>query len=161
MSISDRIAILNQGRLEQVGSPLDIYFRPESTFIADFIGQGTFLNGEVVSTAKFLRVALDDGEEVEAVPSNPSYQPQAGDKVLIAIRPESFIIGDKEKGNTFQCEVYHVAFLGNTRRIMARRNGERFIIEADPHTTYEEGDKLTVGVEPEQTLAILVTASTA
>ncbi|MFQ5950762.1 MAG: ABC transporter ATP-binding protein [Candidatus Geothermarchaeales archaeon] len=154
MSISDRIAILNEGRLEQLGSPVDIYFRPESSFIADFIGQGTFLQGQVVSRATYLRVALDDGEEIEAVPSNPSYEPQPGDKVLIAIRPESFAIGDGGKGNAFRCEVYHVAFLGKTRRILARRDGQKFVIEADPHSAYREGERIRVRVDPEQTLAI-------
>ncbi len=158
MSISDRIGIMNQGRLEQVGSPVDIYYRPETPFIADFIGQGTFLQGEVISRAKYLKVALDDGEEVQAVPSNPSYKPQPGDKVLIAIRPESFAIGDKGKGNTFRCKVYHTSFLGKTRMILARHNGQKFVIETHPHSTYKDGDTITIAVDPDQTLAILTSA---
>lgn len=62
MSISDRVAVMNQGRILQVGTPQDIYFRPKNVFVATFIGKSTLLQGKVVKRDADM-VVVDVGGE--------------------------------------------------------------------------------------------------
>lgn len=155
MSISDRIAIMQTGKVMQIGSPMDIYLRPQNPFVADFIGQGTFLKGKVKDAGAIMRIELDAGGVVKAVPSDPTNPPRDGDAVLLAIRPESFVVGN-HGDNAFECEVYHVSFLGKNQRIMARMKGITLIIEAHPEASVRVGERMTVWSEAEKTLAIRV-----
>ncbi len=153
MSISDRIAVMHRGRVMQIGSPMDIYFRPQNSFVADFIGQATFLKGKAVIVDKIISVQLDIGGFVEAVPSDPANPPQQGDEVLVAIRPENFNT-QKQGKNEFNCEVVHVAFLGRSQRVVARMNGTMIIAETPPEIEFHGGEKVTFWSETEKTLAI-------
>ncbi|RLG60002.1 ABC transporter ATP-binding protein [Candidatus Geothermarchaeota archaeon] len=154
MSISDRIAIMNNGRIEQIGTPMEIYFRPKNDFVADFIGQGTFMRGEVIEIGRWLKVELENGKIIHAIPSDPTNPPKIGDKVLITIRPESFKIGRIEGFNVFKCKIDTVFFLGKFKRLRAESENYSFLIEVDPTMRVEAGDEITVSVSPDKTLAI-------
>lgn len=157
MSISDRIAVMDIGVIKQIGNPEEIYFRPKDPFVADFIGQGTFIRGEVqeIINDKYLSVELENGlGKVKAKPSDLTNKPKLGEKVLITIRPESFERGYKDGKNNFVVNVYHVAFLGDRRRVQAETNGVKFIIELEPDEIVGVGEDLKVYVDPESTLAI-------
>ncbi|WP_206996970.1 ABC transporter ATP-binding protein [Trinickia mobilis] len=87
LSLSDRIAIMRDGRLQQVGSPKELYDAPRSRFVADFLGRSNFLDADVVET-------LDDGFIYQChgrafVQRHTGAMPKAGDKALIALRPEN------------------------------------------------------------------------
>lgn len=86
ITMSDRIAVMNDGRIEQVGEPLEIYERPYNRFVADFIGETNFIPGEVVQngTAE-TTVGLGDGVQIQARAANDV---DAGREVTVAIRPE-------------------------------------------------------------------------
>jgi spermidine/putrescine ABC transporter ATP-binding subunit len=156
MSISDRIAIMQRGKVMQVGSSKDIYFRPENSFVADFIGQGTFFKGKVTGQNHFLSVTLEGGRIVKAVPSDPADRPKTGEDVLVAIRPENFQIGGKAE-NKFECVIYHISFLGKTQRVQGKMGDLTLILEADPDIPLEVGERVEVSAEPEHTLAIKLT----
>ncbi|RLG47111.1 MAG: ABC transporter ATP-binding protein, partial [Thermoproteota archaeon] len=96
MSISDRIAIMNQGKIMQIGTPREIYENPKNEFVARFIGQATFFKGEVVGEENgFLLVEVSGYDKrVKARPSDPTNSPKPGDKVLLLIRPENFVVGE-------------------------------------------------------------------
>jgi spermidine/putrescine ABC transporter ATP-binding subunit len=156
MSISDRIAIMQRGKIMQVGTPKSIYFKPENPFVADFIGQGTFFKGKVTGQNHFLNVTIENGTVVKAVPSDPSIPPNLGDEVLVAIRPENFQIGGKAE-NRFDCTIYHISFLGKTQRVQGKMGDLTVILEADPDLPLEVDKRVLVCAEPEHTLAIRVT----
>jgi ABC-type Fe3+/spermidine/putrescine transport system ATPase subunit len=156
MSISDRIAIMQRGKVMQVGTPKEIYFKPENPFVADFIGQGTFFKGKVTGQDHFLSVTIEDGKIVKAVPSDPADPPKFGDEVLVAIRPENFQIGGKAE-NRFECGIYHISFLGKTQRVQGRMGNQTLILEADPNIPLEVDKQVEVSAEPEHTLAIKLT----
>lgn len=156
MSISDRIAIMRQGKVMQIGSPKDIYFKPENPFVADFIGQGTFFKGKVTGQDYFLSVTLENGTIVKAVPSDPSMPPKTGDEVLVAIRPENFQLNGKAE-NKFECTIYHISFLGKTQRVQGKMGDLTVILEADPDIPLEVDKRVEVCAEPEHTLAIKLT----
>ena len=96
MSLSDRIAVMREGRVEQVGRPEAVYARPASLFVADFIGRVNTLRGQVVGR-------LDGLADVEALGRRwrvPSEQPPAeGTEVLILVRPEAVGLVERGQGD--------------------------------------------------------------
>lgn len=92
MSISDQIIIMSQGKVEQIGSPRDIYYRPASKFVADFIGEANFLDAQVV-TVNGNRAAIDVvGQKLE-VSNFVGAEP--GAKVSLVLRPEGAKVSDQ------------------------------------------------------------------
>jgi spermidine/putrescine ABC transporter ATP-binding subunit len=117
--MSDRIAVMNHGRIEQAGSPSDLYDRPATRFVAGFIGESNFLEGEVAGLQGRDVAARVAGATVVAV----SRQPQAvGARVVLAIRPEKIGFRDLSapaphaRLNTIEAVVREVTFAGEMHR---------------------------------------------
>src|SRR3989449_1956633 len=91
LAMSDRIAVMNGGRVEQIGSPRDIYEHPESAFVADFIGSLNALELRVDDRVGAYVVARFGEDERIVVPVDSSYR--AGDALRVAVRPERVQIG--------------------------------------------------------------------
>ncbi|MCC7275403.1 MAG: ABC transporter ATP-binding protein [Alphaproteobacteria bacterium] len=90
MAMSDRIAVMNRGRLEQLGPPEEIYERPQSRFVAAFVGKVSFLPVRVIGReGDHVRVAWA-GVPLAAMPSGAL--PPAGAAMLVAVRPEAFVL---------------------------------------------------------------------
>ena len=88
LSIADRVAVLCEGRVCQVGTPDAIYRRPISRFVADFVGETNFLEAEVVSTSGGRLVATAGEFRFESAHCAEGFQP--GDRVVLSIRPEAW-----------------------------------------------------------------------
>jgi len=102
LTMSDRIALLSNGRLMQVGSPEEIYHRPENRFVADFIGETNLLPGKVVAVERESATVDVAGIFVSAIARN-SLRP--GDGVELAIRPEAIrlLSGEMSRGQKINC----------------------------------------------------------
>jgi ABC-type Fe3+/spermidine/putrescine transport system ATPase subunit len=86
LAMSDRVAVMRAGLVEQIGPPAEIYRRPRTRFVAEFIGSITVLEGEVRGPeGKALRVATPAGD---LLADSPTPVPMAGARVLVAVRPE-------------------------------------------------------------------------
>lgn len=86
LTISDRIAVINKGRIEQLGNSVEVYHRPSTAFSADFIGESNLVRAEIVSReGSLLRLRLSGGREWYLTDSRV---PQSAKSVLISIRPE-------------------------------------------------------------------------
>lgn len=93
MSLSDRIIIMNKGKIEQIGTPHEIYQQPASKFVADFIGNANFVSGEVLAVAgEIAQVRMLGG--VLPVHVNPAVI-SAGDSVYVVVRPEAVEISSQ------------------------------------------------------------------
>jgi ABC-type Fe3+/spermidine/putrescine transport system ATPase subunit len=127
LSISDRIAIMQKGSIKQVGSPKQVYLSPQNMFIADFIGQCSFIHGTIKKVNRYVDVETDDGLKLRAP---KSFDVSIGDQAICAIRPESFTL-DKpdEPFNVFKCEVLNVLFLGKSNRVYTRVGTQNLIAE--------------------------------
>lgn len=89
--LSDRVAVMNQGRFEQVGTPQDLYYRPETPFVASFVGANNRIAGRAVATSgAIVDIATDAGWRIQAARSGSL---AAGDAVEAFIRPEIAILG--------------------------------------------------------------------
>jgi iron(III) transport system ATP-binding protein len=122
LTMADRIVVMNQGMIEQVGTPEEIYRNPASAFVADFIGAMNFLPGKVISEGKV------DCAEVELACHTGALS--AGESVTLALRPEEVcIVGqgeresegqserEREGGNQLTLEVLYHEFLGPVVRL--------------------------------------------
>lgn len=97
MTMSDRIAVMNQGRVLQVGTPVEIYEHPATRFVADFIGETNFLEGQVVDLEKGMVRVEVEGFPVFAAPSEGIHR---GQRVTVAIRPERIHLCPEEPVDT-------------------------------------------------------------
>jgi spermidine/putrescine ABC transporter ATP-binding subunit len=136
--MSDRIVVMNKGRVIQDGTPRDVYSNPSSVFASDFIGETNLLHATAEGTTQYGTHARV-GNVVLRVPSATGIQ--AGAELTLSIRPEDVVIAsNSEAENTFDGSVSEVVFLGN--RIRARvtsRLGSDLWIEQGLTQSAEEG----------------------
>ena len=114
LTLSDRIAIFDSGRIIQEGAPMTVYERPVTRFAAGFLGEANFLQGRVtaIETSGLARIALDLGGEVSCRLSSG----QVGQTVLLALRPEKITLatGGQSGVNALRGKVLDVVFSGNS-----------------------------------------------
>ena len=148
LTMSDRIAVMSEGRVEQVGAPFDIYSRPESLFVAGFIGSANLLPGTIASSdGGSTRVDLAGGAQV-VVPAGNSADNvslSAGTQVTVMIRPEQLSLGGAEG---LSIDVTDTVFQGATLRLVGRMvNGTEVsaVLPVDPQrVTPAPGDSITL-----------------
>ena len=126
LSISDRVVVMNAGRIEQVGTPFEIYNHPASRFVATFVGTLNLVEAQVVDAAA-ARLAI--GNQTFSLPSLPE-EAAAQQTVSLALRPEAVTIG-KHDHNDVHLEgvVSEVAFLGSVIRIHVDVDGETISLD--------------------------------
>jgi putative spermidine/putrescine transport system ATP-binding protein len=114
LSISDRVVVMYQGRMEQVGPPFEIYNFPTTEFVAQFVGTLNSANAEVVDPAgQILRLG---GQNIQTAFGLENKQP--GDKIMVSLRPERLSFANEgEKANLLDCEIDNITFLGSIVRI--------------------------------------------
>jgi spermidine/putrescine ABC transporter ATP-binding subunit len=116
MSMATRIAVMNHGRIEQVGTPHAIYHRPNSAFVADFIGESNFIDVEVSSGGT---AALDNGANV------PAPEPRRSGRATLMVRPESIQIRRVAESNGYglRGRIAQSSFLGSHTRVAVTCDG--------------------------------------
>ena len=107
MSISDQIIIMSQGRVEQIGTPREIYYHPNSRFVADFIGEANFLDAKV-DTVKGEKAQITINDQHMTV--NNYSSSKAGDTATLVLRPEAVKLSDSGK---LRCDVILSTFMGS------------------------------------------------
>jgi ABC-type Fe3+/spermidine/putrescine transport system ATPase subunit len=150
MSMSDRIAVMSGGRIEQHDAPLAIYDRPATAFVADFIGDMNFLDGEVVESEDG-GFAVDAGSGVVVRGRGTTLR---GEQVRVGLRPERLVAEPGEPAgvaNSAGARVVTKMYLGDQIQIVATLvNGTSLIVReqrarADPALdTIHPGDRITV-----------------
>ena len=126
LSISDRIVVMYEGRIEQVGSPFEIYNFPQTTFVAGFVGTLNTAMAEVVDPEKNLLQI--DGVQLQAADGLDGMQ--KGDKITIAIRPERFnFVAQEKKANLLDCTIENITFLGSVVRVQVLVGSNRFYMD--------------------------------
>ncbi|WP_254521815.1 ABC transporter ATP-binding protein [Natrinema caseinilyticum] len=139
LAISDRLAVLRDGRVEQVGRPQEIYREPATRFVAEFVGDNNVFEGTVLSNDR-------DGARVEiggqplAVPTLPD----GSERATVCVRPGA--LSRTATHNRFPVAVETAEFLGETVRVHGRWNGREITLLLDD---VPERDDLTVGFAPE------------
>jgi len=150
MTMADRIVVLNQGKVEQLGSPLELYQHPATFFVAGFIGapKMNFLDVEVkTSGEQHLTLMLTTGVSM-AVPA-PLEKLSAGEKVKLGVRAEHVML---EPGGELQGEIEALEHLGPRAYLHARlADGTRLVAQTDGDTQARLGDRVAFRVRSEAT----------
>ncbi len=138
--LSDRIAVMNHGTIQQVATTTEIYERPANDFVADFVGESNIFHGTVSAPGT---VALDNGRTLKVASSLP-----AGRKVGVLMRPERFSPGG---ANAFAGEVIEAVYLGTSFKLRLACEGGMELLVRQPAkgSLPGPGARIEVGIEPD------------
>jgi putative spermidine/putrescine transport system ATP-binding protein len=154
LSLSDRVVVMSEGRIEQIGTPAEIYNFPATPFVASFVGTLNLVAARVVEAGTG-RLSVE-GQEVRA--AKPVTEARDGATVTLALRPESIELGEGGGTNRFRGPVEDTSFLGSIVRIRVRVGGETTIsldTFNDPHLVAPPiGETVTVSFPPEAALVV-------
>lgn len=159
LTMSDRIAVFNDGRIQQLAPPADLYERPENSFVAQFIGENNKLPGTVeeLSAGKAL-VRLATGEVIDATPVNVTAKGQA---TLVSVRPERVEFKPEMMpagAHMIDAEVLEVIYMGDILRARLKVAGtEDFVMKMRNtlgQTPLNAGQQIKVGWHPQDARAL-------
>lgn len=152
MVIADRVVLMNGGKIEQIGSPIEIYQRPNSVFGADFIGLSNIIECTIESSDDNGSVAVCDGILLNSADMGFT----RGERVHAIVRPENIqILDDTSSGpNTFSASVEKVYFLGNIADVYLRVGHLQIRVQVSPPEAWEEGRKLRFMIPPEKVVLL-------
>ena len=155
LSVADRIAVMNAGRIAQVGTPDELYHKPRSSFVADFIGETNLLAGRVVGrsgSAVQVRTAVGDLWAA----ADGDYP----DKVIVSIRPEQMRLADLNippdgTHNRLAGSVAETTFLGEASEHVLLVNGQRIKVVSTP-PQFHPPPEMVVEFAPEDAVVLAV-----
>lgn len=162
LTMSDRIVLMNAGRIEQDGPPEELYARPRSEFVAGFIGEASFFDACIVGR-KGGSLSLDvQGLGAIHVPSTLAGDP--GSAVRLAVRPNRVTLGPHGSPSGFGARIVSRAFTGpGLRYVIETANGRTLLVEADARvgSPAEHGGQVSWSVAPEDWIVLPGTAAAA
>jgi putative spermidine/putrescine transport system ATP-binding protein len=148
LTMSDRIAVFNHGKIEQIGRPSEIYERPGTRFVAEFIGETNLVEGVISTVAKDrTTIALKHGGKL-VVETRPGLA--EGAPASVSIRPERIHFDHTaERENDFPGTVLDRVYHGDHVRVVLDTPDHRFIIKSDHRMgVLDEGDKVSASFTP-------------
>ena len=159
LTMSDRVAVFNDGRIQQLAPPAELYESPENSFVAQFIGENNTLEGVVKEMSNGLAlVQLNDGNVIECNPVNVT---KAGEKTRVSIRPERVEL-DKTRmrpgAHRLRAEVLEFIYMGDMFRTRLQVAGnDNFIVKtrnAPDQVRLEPGAQIDIGWLPSDCRAL-------
>jgi iron(III) transport system ATP-binding protein len=142
LTMADRIVVMNEGAIEQVGTPTEVYRKPASAFVADFVGTTNFLPAVVSGPDRVRFGALD-------LVCDVGLRPGPGHDVTLAIRPEDVVVRsvDGRTANSFTVRVTEIEFLGSFCRAGLALDGDKPALMADFSINVVRDLAITEGME--------------
>jgi putative spermidine/putrescine transport system ATP-binding protein len=155
LSLSDRIVVMSEGRIEQIGTPFEIYNFPSTGFVARFVGTLNIVTAKVLDPAAGTLEAA--GQPIRS--ARPIGGAKPGDIVTVALRPEIISLGAREGLNQLSGVVDDVTFLGAVVRVRIRFTDDSGAISFDtfnnPHLAVpDRGTAVTISFPPEACLVL-------
>ena len=156
LTMSDRVAVFNDGRIQQLAPPDDLYERPDNSFVAQFIGENNKLAAKVVEkSGELATVQLASGGTCQALAVNCG---EVGSETLISIRPERVRVGAPDGPNATEGQVKELIYLGDHIRCRLNVHGnDEFIVKvpnAAGHEHLSVGETTRVAWEPQDARAL-------
>ena len=154
MAVSDRIAVMNLGVIQQIGTPKALYQRPANKFVATFIGRTTFFDAKIKKNKNVRAIVFDNGYTVSM--PNLIDEVQDGQSVVVSIRPEELVIENSatvDHSNCLAGKVVYSTFLGlNTHYMVELEDGNRveIIQESQIEDIIENGVEIKMTVNAEK-----------
>jgi iron(III) transport system ATP-binding protein len=141
--LSDKIVILDKGRIQQIGTPKELYESPANKFVADFIGFSNLIEGKIVSIDEKSRLTAVD-TQIGRLICYTTLNLREGDSVLVAIRPENITFG----GEGYKAKIVSTAFIGDA--LVCWLKVSDIILSAKVHTSLNLscGDEVCIQLQP-------------
>ena len=137
--MADRIVVMKDGYVQQVGTPHDLYFEPANVFVAGFIGEppmnfarGVVKNGRVSYGGQEVDLTKKLGEQCK------EYE---GKTIILGFRPEAILLGTQENSYHLSCEVELTEMLGDVTNVYVMIGEEQAILKVDPHDAASLGNE--------------------
>lgn len=160
LSISDRIVLVREGRVEQTGSPQELYRYPASLFAGKFLGDGNILRGklEALGDDGFSRCRItsnDTQNGYETLIAHTTESLKGGETVCLFFRPEDGTIIQRTDGgeNTLVCTVTEIEYLGRESRVWLETGGYRLMSYSVPGMEPKPGTQCTIHIAKENLIA--------
>ena len=153
LTMSDRVAVINAGRVEQIGTVSEIYYKPATRFVASFIGDTNIVEAQVLaSDSRMLRCRLEGGLELDV----RRQESHASAKLLLSLRPEKIRLHRIDPGgvNSFSCQVAMEIFKGAVDELTLTVQGNLQLgailaNDGNAGTDFHEGDQVFASIQPE------------
>ena len=143
--MSDAVAVMNEGRFEQIGAPRELYERPASSFGAGFVGESNRWSGRVEQlSGDTASIALDGGGSVRATRRDSGVT--EGSRVEVFVRPEAITLEGGADGATLPGRVDSLLFNGENSRVLVRTRADQLVeVNHPPGGEVAEGDPVDIG----------------
>jgi spermidine/putrescine transport system ATP-binding protein len=153
LTMSDRVAVINAGRVEQIGTVSEIYYKPATRFVASFIGDTNIVEAQILaSDSGMLRCRLEGGLELHV----RRKESHASAKLLLSLRPEKIRLHRIDPGgvNSFSCQVTMEIFKGAVDELTLTFQGNLQLgailaNDGNAGTDFHEGDQVFASIQPE------------
>lgn len=148
MTMADRIVVMKDGYVQQVGTPYELYFNPVNMFVAGFIGEPpmNFIEGTVKGGKLNIGESIID---LSAIADSEVVKEYEGKEIVFGFRPEAIKLPDKEEAeNSYKisCAVELTELLGDNTNVYVDIDGIKTILKVDPHNSPEMDEKLTFAI---------------
>ncbi|MSP39065.1 MAG: ABC transporter ATP-binding protein [Deltaproteobacteria bacterium] len=150
MTLSDRIAVVNRGRFEQVGAPEEVYETPLTPFVAEFLGRMVNFTGKVIKTAAGSWIEFAEGAGRCALDGAANAALGDGAAVRVFTRPEDvgIIAGSGSDGNRLAGTIEQTAYLGDRFEYHVRAAGVSLVLLASKKQRFHAGEKVQLTLDP-------------
>lgn len=159
LTMSDRIAVFNDGQIMQLGTPSELYRSPQNRFVADFVGETNLLSGQIVSQQNDqCTVQVDD--KLQAIGMRQKHIDTEDNQAVFSLRPESILIGARavDKVNKYEGVVEETLYSGETTKFRVRLSSATELtvkwFNRMGEQRLDAGSKITVGWNPEDMLMV-------
>jgi ABC-type Fe3+/spermidine/putrescine transport system ATPase subunit len=143
LSISDRVAVMDIGYVQQFDTPRKIYADPQTIFVADFIGRCTFVQGKVEKIGEFIEVRLPDGQSLSGFSTIDNYPFEVGEDVKCAIRPENLMLKRADsQDNKLAGTVTKTTYVGTALEVFFDIGGTEAQARLDADIGLKSGDAI-------------------
>ncbi|CAN7715139.1 ABC transporter ATP-binding protein [Neorhizobium tomejilense] len=161
LAMSDVIAVIDKGKVQQFGTPQDIYCRPANEFVAGFIGHTNILRGKSLGgAAEAVTVEVGGGVNIRCCADKDQ---SGGDTVSVSVRPENISLASaretaaNENTNNLTGRVGSVSFLGNVLHYVVEVGGQIMQVESNPDRRFEPGSEVVLSFAPRHGRVLPVT----
>lgn len=145
MTMADRIVVMKNGYIQQVGTPYELYFHPVNMFVAGFIGEPPM---------NFVTSVLKDGNitigsktvSMQDIMTEAQIAEYDGKEVALGFRPEAIVLGSQENSVVFDATVELTELLGDNTNVYVDMNGAKSILKVDPHDTPQMDTQITFSI---------------
>ena len=150
LAMSDRLAVMSEGRVEQLATPTEVYDRPATSFVAGFIGKANLLEcrreSDQRASAGQVSLALAERPEEETF--------------TLSIRPEAIVVGEESRGlaNHFEAKVGDALFLGHERELLIDVGDQRLMVRSNSRD-YTAGEPIELGWDPADAVIVKETGT--